>query len=344
MATAKTLGALALSSLILVSCASESNPEVRGAAGGKADGPTELYDHAIRVESVWTQTGDATAGKQTIAILRGDAYSHSEHFVLFGEKNGSLRVRDFQGQYLIFDREGHTETSSDNFYTFTAVFVTDDQMDVTLVGLNGSTFELSYERQTLDDELEAGAEEAIAKYYAKYDELRESEVETVSDLKKHVRLHLRTHDYGPNDYGWDAPEWQFETQWLQIEGSVALGKANSELADVEVSDDGTDAVSQHYLEARDAEALTNWNDVPDPEDILDNHDWNEDVPVFHVVEAGIEGVEPGPIRDGLELFATHTFKTLTAFECEGGYDFTTDFHWYLSDGTTLSYYVHPECD
>ncbi len=59
---------------------------------------------------------------------------------------------------------------------------------------------------------------------------------------------------------------------------------------------------------------------------------------------GVEGLTAGPIREGMEKFVTHTFKRLTAFECQDGYEYTPDFTWYLQDGTVVSYGVGPECD
>lgn len=295
------------------------------------------------MKSVWTEAS-GTAGKQFLAILEDDAYSHSDHIVVYGEKNNNLSVRDFQGQWWIAGNPGNHVSSQDNWYTFEADFITASELKVTLVGQNGTTYNLVYERETLTSGLRRDATTAANAYYAKYDELRDSDVTSIANLKAHLRLHLRTHDSGPNEH-WEAYEYQLEQFWLQIEAYLEIADRNSALENVTVKADGTDALSQHFLATYEATEFTDENDLPDPEDLLDGWDWvNNDAPEFFVVSRGVEGLTDGPIRDGMEKFVTHTFKRLTAFECQDGYEYTPDFTWYLQDGTVVSYGVGPECD
>lgn len=160
------------------------------------------------MKSVWTEAS-GTAGKQFLAILEDDAYSHSDHIVLYGEKNNSLSVRDFQGHWWIAGNPGNHVSSQDNWYTFEADFITASEMKVTLVGQNGTTYNLVYERETLTSSLRRAATVAINAYYAKYDELRDSDVDSIAERNAHLRLHLRTHDFGPNEH-WESYEYQLE--------------------------------------------------------------------------------------------------------------------------------------
>ena len=87
-------------------------------------------------------------------------------------------------------------------------------------------------------------------------------------------------------------------------------------------------------------------DLPDPEELLEEFDWEsgEELPIFHQFHAGISGVEPGVIADGLDEFADYTILELRPFECEDGYDYQIDRYWVLSDGSILDYQTYWECD
>ncbi|MBT8492848.1 MAG: hypothetical protein KJO07_07285, partial [Deltaproteobacteria bacterium] len=295
-----------LTSLLLASaCTTEPmEPDGRPGATGKADGTTSEYDHQIWVESVWVEK-NATEGKQYLAIFKEDAYSHSEHFLMYGEKdNGTFRVRNFQSGYIIIEHPGFVEKSKDNFYDFEAEFVSDSLVKVHLEGRDGRTYDLEYEKQELTWPLINESRDALAGFYDKFDEAREQDPDSLEALKDHVDLHIRTHSHDPNE-AWDAYPWQLKIHWLQIESDLVLGDANSDLAGVTIEADGSDAISQDFFAQVDGSEYTTEADLPWPEDAYDHDTW-DDQPRFFVVHDSIEGIEDGPIKGGLESFAGKT--------------------------------------
>ncbi len=293
--------------------------------------------HDVEVKSVWEEES-LTAGKQHIAILDDDAYTHSDHFLVFGEKNGKLSTRDFVGEFSIFVNPGNVETARDNFYQFTAKFLTKDIMEVTLEGQDGSKIELVYRK--IDNEKLVN--EAIAtadKFYEKFDKLVASKVQKLTDLKALIRLHQRTHDFGPNFE--KGLEWQFVLEDLQIEGFLELSSPNKKLAGVEIKANGSDAISKHFKKKFGMDWTLN---VPSADEALANHDPEADFPTFLTFEKGIKGVEKGPIRDGLKKFAKFTVMLSEPAECEDFFFEDHDFFWVLEDGSILSYTTTPECD
>lgn len=336
--------AFAFVTLALVACASDPSAYDPASAPGKADDTDEQAER-IGVESVWREQS-AEEGKQHIAILRDDLYTHSEQFLLFGEKNGSLQARSFVGQYIIIDREGFTETASDDFYDLTAEFITDDLVEITLIGRDGRRFDLVYERLAGDD-VEAPTAQAIAaanKFYKKFDQLMTKKADTLANLKAFLRLHMRSYSYAPEDDR--ALDWQFEIGWLQIESYHALSAPDAGLAGVAITQDGDDAISKHFFERLGADAWTTDADLPDPQDILEDFDWEsgDEPPSFYQFHPGISGLETGVIADGLDKFADYTILALHPFECEDGYDYQIDRYWVLSDGSILDYQTSWECD
>jgi hypothetical protein len=303
----------------------------------RAGGP--VGPHKVVVKSVWAEQSE-TPGKQHIAVLDDDVYTHSDHFLLFGEKKGKLHVRDFVSSF-IFAEAGSVEKAADDFYQLTANFVSDDQMEVTLLGQNGSKFKLVYDRLD-DDDVADAAVEAADKFYGKFDKLLDKDVATLSDLKAYVRLHIRSHDFSPEDD--KNLEWQFSfEEFLQIGGVIELANANKKLAGVTIKASGSDAISKHFKK-KFGKTWTADADLPEAEEVLTSLGDFDDAPKFLQFQNEIIGVDPGPIRDGLEKFAKQTVTLLNPLECEDSFDYARDFFWVLEDGSILSYFTEPECD
>src|SRR5262245_20270559 len=104
--------AVVLFSVLFVSaaCSRDDESGFRIAPAGK---------HKVEVKSVWKEK-KGTPGKQHLAILDDDIYTHSDQFLMYGAKNGKLSVRSFVGQFIIFTDPGTVEQSEDTFYKFKA--------------------------------------------------------------------------------------------------------------------------------------------------------------------------------------------------------------------------------